>query len=159
MSALECQETPFQLWVIEKVVQELARKDPALLNHDRHVSIAIAELASNVVRNPVLDPFHFPRSCPDVVRRPHGYVRLFDGNIVPASVVDGDPFDRTCHVCHVVLTYKAEAYPVPAAVPRHWKANCSDVRFRLCRPCHEIVCRCGTPATPGLLYATASYEQ
>lgn len=158
MSAFECQETLFQLFAIEKVIQALVRRDPALLNHDRHVSIAIARLASNVVRNPESRCIDYPYWCHDAVRRPGDYVCLFNGQIAPARMTAGSP-EITCQACHVVLTFCAEAYPVPAASPRHWMAVCTNVHRSLCRPCHELNCRCGKPATPGLLYAKASYEQ
>lgn len=158
MSAFECQETAFQLWAIDRLMQKLRQKDPALPNHERHVNVEIARLATNIPHRTCLDIGGLLYLSP-IVRAPGHYKITFNGLVVPILTLGvdslGPPF---CHICHVVLVTEAEAYSVPARAPLHWKALCRAQRS-MCRPCHELSCFCGAPSAPGLVYAMASYEK
>lgn len=152
MSEFECQETLFQLWVVDRLVQRLKQKDPALPNHDRHISAEIARLASNII-------IYIDKSFSDkyIIRRPGSHRITSSGDLLSAEAAwSTDPYP--CTHCHVVLQHDGEAYPVPAPKPQHWRAACKTLRA-VCQPCHDLICACGWPRTPGLVYAKASYEQ
>lgn len=170
MSAFVCQETLFQLWAVDRLMRKLKRKDPALPNHDRHVSVEITGLASNVAfglggRATAREEFHdtplgLSRPTQEIARRPGTHVRMWYGSLYPIYKLTPSFTPDSCVFCHVVLITDAEAYPVPAPRPLHWRVYCREGLLKACRPCHDQVCHCGGADTiQGIVHAKASYEK
>ncbi len=170
MNTFVCHETLFQLWAIDRLVQKLKHKDPALPNHDRHVSVEIARLATNVVtgfsgRATAREMFHatplgLSQPTQEIARRPGTHVRMWYGCLYPIYKLVPSFTPDACCYCRVVLVTETEAYPVPAPRPLHWRVYCRKGLMKACRPCHDLNCPCGgADDVRGLVHAKASYEK